>query len=45
MHDRYLGWMLRNNCSNCDISIFIEELKPEMTQCRLIQVEKKIGSV
>lgn len=44
MHDRYLGWMLWNNCSNCDASIFIEELKPEMTQCRLVQVEKKIGS-
>ncbi len=43
IYDVYSGWELRKIYSSADSTIFIEELRPEMTQCRLIQVEKNIG--
>ena len=45
LYDRYLGWLLQKDIQIKDVSIFIEELRPDMTQCRLIQVEKRAGIV
>lgn len=42
LNNRYIGYLIRGNSSEEDLSIFIQELRSEMTQCRIIQIDKHL---
>lgn len=44
LQNKYIGYLIHHNkFDNKLTNIKIEELRPEMTQCRIIQIEKHLG--
>lgn len=44
LNNKYIGYLIKGNSSEEDTSIFIQELRSEMTQCRIIQIDKHLES-
>lgn len=42
LNNKYIGYLIKVNSSEEDTSIFIQELRSEMTQCRIIQIDKHL---